>query len=200
MVTVFVSMFIFSLVGAVSPGPVNIIALGTGANYGYRRALPHVLGASVAYALIVLLVGLGINQLSESFDSFVELLRYVGGAFLFYMAFKIARAHPIKFGDNASLFKAPTLIEGALAQGLNPKAWLVSASGVSLFVPINNQAMIYLAVFCVISFVVCVMSISVWATAGQRIGKVLSSAKRQKTFNLAMALMLSCTVIAIVLT
>ena len=62
MLTAIIPMFIFALIGAISPGPVNIIATGSGASFGFRRTIPHVFGATIAYTLIVLLVGLGLKN------------------------------------------------------------------------------------------------------------------------------------------
>jgi threonine/homoserine/homoserine lactone efflux protein len=50
-------MFLFALAGAISPGPVNLVAASLGASAGFCRALPHVAGASLSYAAIVWLMG-----------------------------------------------------------------------------------------------------------------------------------------------
>ena len=196
MVSIFISMFIFALIGAISPGPVNIIATGAGANFGFKRALPHVFGATVSYTLVVFIVGISLNTILSFFPEFTRSLQYIGGAFLFYMAFKIATATPSNVEEISSQ-KPPTFIEGALAQGLNPKAWLVSSSGVSLFVSANTPAFFYLAIFCAISFVVCFFGVATWAALGHLIGKFLSTHRRQVGFNIIMGLLLSASVLSI---
>ncbi|MEH6471398.1 MAG: LysE family translocator [Halopseudomonas sp.] len=194
--TVLVSMFIFALVGAISPGPVNIIATGAGANFGFWRALPHVLGATIAYTLIVLLVGLGLNKVLQSYPQITTGLQYIGGTFLLYMAYKIATAKPLN--DAVTTEKIPpSLLQGALAQGLNPKAWLVSMSGVSLFVVANSPATLYLLAFCLISFVVCFIGVASWALMGHLIRRILASEQQQIWFNMVMGLLLSSTVVSI---
>ena len=196
MTTIVISMFVFALIGAISPGPVNIIATGAGANFGFRAALPHVFGATVSYTLVVFLMGVGLNATLKLFPEITQWLQYVGGAFLLYMSYKIATAVPIDSND-LSTKSPPTFIEGALAQGLNPKAWLVSMSGVSLFVSSNSPAMLYLLIFCSISFVVCFVSVGTWAAVGELIGGFLSTRKRQVAFNIVMGLLLSATVVPI---
>jgi threonine/homoserine/homoserine lactone efflux protein len=197
MFTTIISMFIFALIGAISPGPVNIIATGSGAVFGFRRTIPHVLGATIAYTLIVLMVGIGLNSSLIVFPEISHTLRYVGSAFLLYMSYKIATAVPIGSEEITETTQPPSLIEGALAQGLNPKAWLVSMSGVSLFVTVQQQTTLYLLVFCVISFTVCLLGISTWAAIGYSIRSLLSTTKRQISFNILMGLMLSATVVSI---
>lgn len=199
MLTAIIPMFIFALIGAISPGPVNIIATGSGASFGFRRTIPHVLGATIAYTLIVLLVGLGLNSSLTAFPEVSNALRYVGSAFLLYMSYKIATVVPMGSENISEAKQPPSLIEGALAQGLNPKAWLVSMSGVSLFVTAHSQATLYLLVFCTISFTVCLIGISTWAAIGYSIRSLLSTTKRQIGFNILMGLMLSGTVLSILL-
>lgn len=194
--TVFVSMFIFALIGAISPGPVNIIATGAGANFGFLRALPHVLGATIAYTLIVFLVGIGLNEVLAAYPQITTSLQYLGGAFLLYMSYKIATSKPLT-DDTTIKQRPPSLIEGALSQGLNPKAWLVSMSGVSLFVVANSPTALYLLAFCLISFVVCFLGVGTWAAIGHVIRKVLTNERHQVSFNIAMGLLLSSTVATI---
>lgn len=200
--TVMISMIIFALIGAISPGPVNIIATGSGASFGFKRTLPHVLGATIAYTIIVFLAGIGVNQWLMVFPEINKTLQYVGSAFLLYMSYKIATSVPVNNAQiDAKQITAeklpPSFIEGALAQALNPKAWLVSMSGISLFVTVNSQVMLNLFIFCLISFTVCFVGISTWAAIGHSIGRFLSTKRRQISFNILMGLMLSGTVISI---
>lgn len=197
--TIIISMFIFALIGAISPGPVNIIATGSGASFGFKKTLPHVMGASIAYTFIVLLAGLGLNQWISLYPQFMDILQYVGAAFLLYMAYKIATTQPNQVNEIQKSKQAPLFIEGALAQILNPKAWLVSMSGISLFVSSQIQASLYLLIFCLISFLVCIIGISTWAAMGHSISSLLSTQKRQVHFNMFMGLLLSGTVVSILM-
>lgn len=194
MMTVFVSMFMFALIGAISPGPVNIIATGTGATFGLRRALPHVMGATLSYTLIVFVVGIGLNGVLSQYPQITQGLQYIGSGFLLYMAVKIATAKPMTT-EVTTAIKPPSMLEGALSQGLNPKAWLVSMSGVSLFVSANTPPSLYLLVFCVISFIVCLVSIGTWALLGELISRYLANHRRQVIFNFCMGLLLSSSVL-----
>ena len=196
-------MTVFALIGAISPGPVNIIATGAGANFGFKRALPYVLGTTVSYTLVVFLVGIGLNTVLEIYPQITQSLQYIGGAFLLYMSFKIAMAKPIPISDEQSAKQdfqhtPPSFMHGFLAQSLNPKAWLVSMSGVSLFVSANSPASLYLLIFCAISFSCCFFGVGSWVMIGQVISQFLSSEKRQRLFNVIMGLLLSSTVFFII--
>ncbi|WP_432459960.1 MULTISPECIES: LysE family translocator [unclassified Agarivorans] len=191
--SVFVSMFLFALIGAITPGPVNIIATGAGVNFGFRRALPHVLGASLSYSGVVLLAGLGLNSLSLVMPLLTPILQYLAAAYLLYMALRIGAA-PVSQTAQLSLAMPPKLLEGVLVQGLNPKAWLVAMSGVSLFVSSQQPAFYYLLVFCLVSFIVCLFGVGAWAALGTLISSFLATPRRMRGFNLLMASLLVLSV------
>lgn len=199
MLSALLSMLVFALVGAASPGPVNIIAASTGAQFGYRKALSHVSGATVAYTFIVCLCGLGLEQASSSLPEIIGLLKMLGGAFLLYMSFKIATATGLGNKANVRETTPPSFTEGALSQMLNPKAWLFAMSAVSLYVLNQSSSMLYLLCLGLISFIACFTGVSVWAAAGEVIGQYLSTARRQTTFNLFMGTLLSGTVITMLM-
>ena len=190
MLPVILSMMLFALIGAISPGPVNIIATGSAASFGFRRTLPHVIGATLAYTLVVLLAGLGLSQVLFAFPNISQILQFLGAAFLLYMAYKIGSAPVQSFEDEVNSKQPPSMIQGALCQLLNPKAWLVSMSGVAVFVNVNNPYHHYLLAFCIVSFFMCFIGIGSWALMGDLIRNLLSNAKQQMLFNRLMALLL----------
>lgn len=83
------SLSAFTLVGAISPGPVNIIATSVGAQHGYKSALPHVLGASFGFAAIVMALGTGLHALFQQ-PGWSLALSLCGAAYLLHMAYRIA--------------------------------------------------------------------------------------------------------------
>jgi len=197
MITVLLSMMVFALVGAITPGPVNIIAASSGANYGFKSTLPHVFGATLAYTFIVFLMGTSLSQTLKSFPQIIVLLKYLGGTFLLYMSFKIATAAPFDSDKITEKTQPPSFIEGFLSQSLNPKAWLVSMSGVSLFVLPYSPVSRYIMAFTGISFLNCFIGVGTWAVIGHLIGRFLSTRKRQLGFNILMGGLLATTVVSI---
>lgn len=195
MISIIISMTIFAFIGAASPGPVNIIATTSSANYGFKRTVPHVFGASASYAFIVFTVGLGLNQLLTANPEFTEIVKYLGAAFLLYMSYKIATSKSSNEQERQEKV-APSALQGFLAQGLNPKAWLVSMSGVSLFVTPHDPASLYLILFTCVSFVICILGVGIWAAAGELLSSLLIAPKNQRMFNRLMGLLLSLTVVA----
>lgn len=68
------SMAAFALAASISPGPVNIVALASGARHGLRASLGHVAGATLGFCLLLLLCGLGVHQLLLRWPALGQLL------------------------------------------------------------------------------------------------------------------------------
>ena len=92
--SIILAMSLFSLSMSISPGPVNFITLSTGANHGFRSAVPFVSGATICFTLLLLLIGMGLGQLAEDHAAFLDLLGYGGSALICYMGYKIATSDP----------------------------------------------------------------------------------------------------------
>jgi len=195
MSAILLSMATFAFIGAASPGPVNIIATCSGVNFGFKKTLPHVIGASVCYGIIVYLAGIGINQLDEYFGQIAQSLKYIGALFLFFMSYKIATAKA-STQQEQDLMSAPTLLQGVMSQGLNPKAWLVSMSGISVFVTTSADPGFYLYAFSGLSFVICLIGISLWAIAGDFLRALLTKPEHQIVFNRLMGVLLALSVVS----
>ncbi len=123
MQAVWVSMAMFALAGAISPGPVNVIASAQGAAQGFVRALPHVLGATLSYCAVVWLMGSGLQMLLALNPQIAQTTQYVGAAYLLYLAVRIARTQPRAPGAESHIatpLSAWTqgLMQGVLTQSL----------------------------------------------------------------------------------
>ena len=57
----------FAFATSITPGPNNLMLMASGANFGFRRSVPHMLGISLGHMLMIVLVGLGLNQLFVAF-------------------------------------------------------------------------------------------------------------------------------------
>ncbi|MEZ8080482.1 LysE family translocator [Enterovibrio norvegicus] len=192
MENILVAMATFAFVGAVTPGPVNILATSTAVNFGVREAVKHVVGASVAYAAVVFFSG-SVMQLLLSLLPKMELgMRVCGSVYLFYLAYKIFTA-PVS-GIDASKKGRSGLWTGSLTQLLNPKAWLVAMSGISLFVVGQDDEQTYLMLFTVVSLVICLIGVGVWAVIGTVLANYLDNPTQQRHFNRVMSVLLAVSV------
>lgn len=183
--TLALSMAAFALAASISPGPVNIVALGSGARHGLRASLGHVAGATLGFCALLLLVGLGVHELLARWPMVGVLLHWGGVAFLLYMAWKLA----LDDGQlNSALHhSAPTAWHGAVMQWLNPKAWLAAVAGVGAYTG-GEQHLLWL--FTWIYGPICFVSVAGWAWAGSAIRRYLGNPRRVRVFNRGLAALL----------
>ncbi|MBA1231725.1 LysE family translocator [Pseudomonas viridiflava] len=185
--SLFMSMAAFALASSITPGPVNIVALSTSARFGFRPGMRHVLGATLGFTLLLVLIGFGLHETLRQWPFMTRVIQWAGVAFLLYMALRLAL-------DDGQLSVAQqarpsSMLNGAIMQWLNPKAWLASIAGMGVFVA-NGEALL-IGQFAAIYFVVCYASLGCWAYAGSFLSHHLRSASGIRMFNRLMALMLA---------
>ena len=187
--TVLLSMAAFALASSISPGPVNVVALSTGAQHGFAASMRHVSGATVGFTLLLLLIGLGLHELLALFPNLIDIVKWAGVGFLLYMAYKLA-VDDGKLGADKPT-RGPSFAYGAAMQWLNPKAWLASLAGMGAYAADGDGRLVWQ--FTVVYFVVCYLSIASWAYAGTFLRRYLQEPKRVRLFNRAMAALLAAS-------
>ncbi|NBB12193.1 LysE family translocator [Pseudomonas sp. SLFW] len=186
-----ISMAAFALAASISPGPVNVVALSSGAQFGLGASLRHVLGATVGFVVLLVFTGFGLHEVLRQYPVLTDLIRWAGMAFLIYLAWKLAMDDGHLNLDKPT--HAPSFWHGAAMQWLNPKAWLAAVAGMGAFVADGEARLIGL--FALIYFVVCYLSVGCWAYAGAFLGPWLRSPRRIRLFNRSMsALLAGCAV------
>ncbi len=186
-----ISMALFALASSISPGPVNIVALSSGAQHGFRAAMRHVTGATVGFTLLLLLTGIGLNTLLARVPALMHATQLAGAAFLLYMAWKLARddGRLDLTGDG----KGPSWLLGAAMQWLNPKAWVAAFAGMGAFAADGDALRVWQ--FAALYFAICYVSIACWAGAGIFLRRRLSDPAAMRLFNRTMALLLAASAI-----
>ena len=182
----YLSMAAFALASSITPGPVNLVALSCGARFGFRASIRHVSGATLGFTLLLLLIGLGLYELMARAPIILQAIRWGGVAFLLYMAWRLAMDDGQLETDQARA--GPSMLEGALMQWLNPKAWLASVAGMGLFAANGDRPRVLL--FAGLYFLICYASIACWAWAGMSLRRRLQSAAQVRWLNRTMALLL----------
>ncbi|SDR87710.1 LysE family translocator [Pseudomonas prosekii] len=182
-----ISMAAFALVASITPGPVNIVALSSGARYGFRASQRHVAGATLGFVLLLVLMGLGLHELLEIWPGLTQVVQWAGVAFLLFMAFKLASDNgQVNAKDSA---RAPSMLYGALMQWLNPKAWLACVAGMGAFVANGEARLIWQ--FAAVYLVICYVSVGCWVYAGTFLRGYLNNPAGMRLFNRSMALLLA---------
>ncbi|VVD95939.1 lysine transporter LysE [Pandoraea capi] len=189
--TLFYSMAAFALAASITPGPVNIVALGSGARYGLMPSLRHVTGATVGFVVLLVAVGFGVYELLQRMPILMHAIQWFGVAFLLYMAYKLAVDDgELASPDDRQMPRGPTMSRGAVMQWLNPKAWLAALAGMGAYTG-GDPARIWQ--FAAIYFVVCWLSVGCWAAAGAMLRRHMRDAKRMRYLNRGMAALLAAS-------
>lgn len=173
-----IAMFSFSLAMSISPGPVNMVIVSSGASYGVRKTFSFVSGATIGFTLLLMFIGFGFYEIITLYPFVLTYLAIAGSMFIVYMGYLIASSKPDLTIEKQ---KQPTFMQGFLLQWLNPKAWIACVAGVSLFSVPNNHG-VFLTFLC-IYFIVCYLSLFAWAVLGDRVSLFLNSEMRLKLFN-----------------
>jgi len=186
----------YLLVMSITPGPNNLMLTASGVNFGFGRTLPHMLGIVVGLAIQTYLTALGLGVLFTEVPIVREGLKVVGVAYLLWMSWKIVGVQVANATERARPLRA---YEATAFQFVNPKAWIMTTTLTTLFLPASTQpqwAGLYLAAILALVHFPC---ISVWALFGSGLKRVLVEAKVRRIFNLVMCVLLLGTAVAIVL-
>ncbi|MBE9558572.1 MAG: LysE family translocator [Proteobacteria bacterium] len=184
---------LFAMSATLTPGPNNVMLLASGANFGLRATGPHMLGISFGFPLMVFAIGLGLGAVFEQLPVLHEILRWAGGAYLLWLAWRIATAAGM--GETENRGKPFTFLQAAGFQWINPKAWIMAVSAFSVYstpdLSALPQSLLFGAVFLAISFPSC----GIWTVFGSVIGRLLKSPRALRMFNGAMATLLAASVL-----
>lgn len=181
---------------AFTPGPNNTLVASSGANFGYRRTLPHILGVALGFSFMVFVVGFFLGTAFEQSQTLRAALRWGGAALLLWIAWKVARSGGL--GANPESARPFRFVEAAGFQWINPKAWVMAIAIPAQFITGEAQvasALVMAAVFVVVGF----GSASSWALAGTVLTRWINTAGRLRWFNMAMGAMIASFVFLLLL-
>ncbi len=191
----YTALFTFALVTVITPGPNNLMLMASGANFGFRRTVPHMLGIGLGFPGMVFLVGIGVMQLFDRWPASYLILKVLSVTYLLYLAWKIANAAPPKEAQAEG--KPLSFVQSAAFQWVNPKAWSMALSAITLYAGSRDLG----AVIWVAGTYVLVSTISTtsWTVLGQQMRRLLRSKARLRIFNWVMAILLVATLIPVLL-
>jgi threonine/homoserine/homoserine lactone efflux protein len=187
----FLALLVYAFVTSITPGPNNLMLLASGVNFGFTRTIPHMLGIGGGFLSLLLAVGLGLGAVLTAFPSLHLVLKIAGGAYLAYLAWRIATSRSMGKGDNARA-RPMTFLEAAAFQWVNPKAWVMAVSAMAVYTsPANPFLSVLIVAFAFAA--VNLPSVSTWAGFGTALRGFLADPVRLKWFNIAMGLLLAAT-------
>jgi threonine/homoserine/homoserine lactone efflux protein len=177
---------------SITPGPNNVMVTSSGAAYGYRATLPHVLGIGLGAALQMVLVALGVGVVFQRFPLLHSGLAIVAAVYLVYLAWQLLRAGVVAESDARRPF---TVWQAVLFQAVNPKAWVMAITTAAVFLPQDTPLSRIILVVGGLFLAVNIPCVSVWALFGSAVRHLLLRPTFRKVFNLTMSILLVLTAI-----
>jgi threonine/homoserine/homoserine lactone efflux protein len=185
----------YSFVMSITPGPNNVMLTASGATFGFRRTVPHMIGISVGFSVQLLVVCAGLGAIFTRWPDLQTMLRWAGAAYLIYLGGRLLRAGEARASGAP---KPVTFLEAAIFQFLNPKAWVMTLTAATLFLPRQLGLLMACLYMVAIMALINLPCISVWALFGSSLRGLLAKPAGRLTFNAIMAVALAVTGIAMV--
>ncbi|MDR7231039.1 threonine/homoserine/homoserine lactone efflux protein [Caulobacter sp. BE264] len=185
---------VFCFATAGTPGPNNMMLLASGANFGFRRTVLHILGISGGLGFMVLAMGLGLGGVFRAYPVLHEILKWVGAAYMLWLAWKIATSSTV---TDRALGKPMTFLQAAAFQWVNPKAWAMALGAVTTYAP-ENSGWTIVPLLAGTFMLVGAPCSAAWAGFGQGLRPFLDRPAVLRTFNVTMAVLLVASLVPMV--
>ncbi len=190
----FLALVAFSFLSSVTPGPNNVLLWASGAEFGLRRTMRHIVGTAVGIGLMAVATAAGLGALVTTGPGLAVGMKVVGSVYLLYLAFRIAGARGLA---RSELARPLGLVQAAAFQVVNVKAWIFALGAITTFQPAELPALGGSVLVAVTMMAVILPTATVWAAAGGAIYRLMSSDRRRRVVSLALAALVVATVVSV---
>ncbi len=189
----FIALFIFGFIAAFTPGPNNMMLLATGINFGVRRAWPHILGIAIGFPFMIACIGFGLRRIFEIYPLIYVALKYLGAAYMVWLAWKIAISKPS--GDDGVVKAEPiTFLQACAFQWVNPKGWIMAVTALSAYTVAAQYTVGVLAVVGTFVFMGFASALT-WVLFGAGLKHILDDDRYFRMINIGLALALVASLV-----
>ncbi len=183
--TILLSLLPFAAIMSITPGPNNLMVAASGVNFGFRRTIPHMLGISIGFPIMLIAIGLGLGAMILRYPMLQMVLKYGGCAYLLYTALQMALSTKAK--DIVAPPAPKSFLEAAAFQWINPKAWMMGVSSMATYAGIGGDLYTQTVVMSLVWGVMALGAVIVWTSFGALIAERLHNPRALRLFNLTMA-------------
>jgi threonine/homoserine/homoserine lactone efflux protein len=188
----FIALFIFAGIAAFTPGPNNTLLMASGMHFGFRRTLPLVFGVAIGFPVMIGLIGLGLGQVFLTYPIIYKVLKYVGAAYMLYLAWKIATAKPDSI--EASESRPLSFVQMSLFQWINPKGWVMAVTALSAYTLADSYYTGVVMVVGTFAFMGITSAVT-WAAFGAALKSVMTDPRYFRLINVGLAVLLVASLI-----
>ena len=187
--TLITAFIAFAFVSSITPGPNNLMLMASGTNYGFSRSLPHLMGVSLGFTLMICLVGVGLIEIFDAYPLSYTVLKVFSVGYLVYLAWKIATSESATGSAGKASGKPLTFLQAAAFQWVNPKAWTMALTAISVYAVTEDKflgVLVIALMFCTVNLPSC----GCWVVLGTQLRRLLTNPVRLRMFNITCAVLL----------
>lgn len=162
------NFILYSLINAFTPGPGNILALNTVTNYGWKKGRPLFYGIFAGYYAVQLICAVFVYGVSAVLPGMLKVMKYVGAAYILWLAFHIAVSRP----DKDKKEKTASFLKGFMLQFVNVKIYLFGITALTGYVTDYSTALWVLVLFELAIATIGTIATLTWIGAGMMIQKI----------------------------
>ena len=188
-------LVLFAASMCLTPGPNVVMVTASAANFGFRRAIPHMLGITLGFGLMVIAVGLGLAGLFRAEPWLHTLLKYAGALYLLYLAWRITQSGAT--GGDTTRARPINFVEATLFQWINPKGWVIAVGALAAYTTVGGDMLLQSLVIASVLAAACFASVVIWAAFGVAIARLLAGPRARMAFNWSMASLLVLSLIPV---
>lgn len=196
-IDMFLGLVAFAAAMAFTPGPNNIMVTASGVNFGFTRTIPHILGITFGFFVLVSVCAAGLGAAFAAYPPLHIVLKLAGALYLLWLAWKIATSAPVS-DDDAQAASPISFWQAALFQWLNPKAFVAALSGIALYVRPAHWLTDF-ALLQIVFTIATVLAVATWTGFGVALRRFLSDPKQARIFNITMAALLVISIVPMVI-
>ena len=192
------SVLAFATATSATPGPNNAMLAASGATWGLRRTLPHMLGVALGFPAMLVAVALGAGEPLRAWPWLQGAMRWGGAAYLLWLAWHIATARPAMedAGADAGRQRPFTFMQAALFQWINPKAWIIAVGAVVTYTSASRGSLVGQSLSLAGTFLIVTLPTTLfWAAIGVGAARVLRTPGPLRAFNVALAVLLVASLV-----
>jgi threonine/homoserine/homoserine lactone efflux protein len=193
----FLAMASFAFVMAFTPGPNNVMLTASAANFGFVPSIPHMLGVTLGFVVLVAASGAGLGSLLAAIPSAQTVLKVVSVAYMLWLAWKVANAGAADEAGGTNN-RPLTFLQAAAFQWVNPKGVIIALGAITLLVS-PARPVADLSILLVVFGVITLLSTICWTLFGVALARLLRDRRRARIFNVCMALLLVASIVPMVL-
>ncbi|CAN7690541.1 LysE family translocator [Mesorhizobium caraganae] len=160
------------------PGPTVTLIIANSIRHGARAGLANVAGTQAGLAVMIAIVGIGLNTLISGMGHWFEWVRLIGAAYLIWMGVQMFRAKGTLNADGtARKPRGGFFLQGLAVALSNPKTLVFFGAFFPQFIAPQGNYTLQIVVMGLTAMIFAAVSDSTYALAASRAGRLLSASR-----------------------